>query len=425
MKVYVKTYGCTLNQADSDILKAIISEKYILADREEESDVVVLNTCTVKGATDDKIFAKIRLLENSGRKFVIAGCLTVNEAKIRKIAPNTPILGTSALQHINSAIDDASAGRPSVYKNYDSKEKLPKQLNTPIARIPINDGCVSNCAFCQTKLARPYLMSYTPKTIVKWIHKSVKNGAKEIQLTSMDSGAYGIDIKTNLVSLLETILSDNSSTKPRPETIFIRLGMINPNHAKRMLPGLLKKMEDKKIYKFLHIPVQSGSEKVCKDMNRDHSVKDFVEIVTAVREKFPEATIATDIIVGYPTETKEDFEATIALLKQTKPDVINFSRFSSRPATKARKLKQLNSLEMKKRTGAMRALVRKLNSESRARFIGKVCNVLITENDRDFKGRDINYFQVVVKGFEGRLGDFVKVKITSANHGSLFGEVID
>ncbi|VVC03669.1 tRNA-2-methylthio-N(6)-dimethylallyladenosine synthase [Candidatus Bilamarchaeum dharawalense] len=422
LKVFVKTYGCTLNQADSDILKAIISEKYELVEREEESDVVVLNTCTVKGATDNKIFAKIRLLENSGRKFVVAGCLTVNEAKIRQIAPHKPILGTSALRHINEAVEDALAERAATYRDYESKDSLPKILGAPIARIPINDGCVSKCAFCQTKLARPYLRSYSPKTVVNWINASVKNGAKEIQLTSQDAGAYGIDIKTNLISLLEAILNDNSSTKANEE-FFIRLGMINPDHVKRMLPDLLKKMENKKIYKFLHIPVQSGSEKVCKDMNRDHTVQDFVDIVTAVRKKFPEVTIATDIIVGYPTETKKDFEDTLELLKTTKPDITNISRFSPRPGTKAKELKQLNTVEMKKRTGQISTLVRELNIESRRRFIGKTYPVLITEKQRDFTGRNINYTQVVVKGFQGKLGDFVTINIIDANHGSLFGEI--
>jgi len=455
-KIYIKTYGCTLNQADSDILRALILESGCnqLVDSEEKSDVIVLNTCTVKGATDNKILAKIKQLHDSGKKFVVAGCLTVNEAKIRKIAPNTPILGTSALVHINEAIEDSLASQPTFYQNSpkDSKENLPKILGPcPIARIPINEGCVSNCAYCQTKLARPFLRSYTPKTIVKWMNLAVQGGAKEIQLTSMDLGAYGLDIKTDLAKLLKTILEDNSPdglNKPEQKNqisklnldqnnivrsslfftpFVIRLGMINPDHAKRMLSTILEAMDSGKFYHFLHVPVQSGSEKVCREMNRDHTVKDFIEIVAAIRKKFPDATIATDIIVGYPTETEEDFNKTISLLKTIKPDIINISAFSPRPGTKAKELKPLSSVEMKRRTGIISKLVKQITADQKKKYVGRTFRVLITEKNPkkgDFTGRTIDYCQVVVKGFgenSGKLGDFITVKITKANHGSLFG----
>lgn len=423
-KVYLVTYGCTLNQADSDILRALLIQGgHQLVDNEAESDVVILNTCTVKGATDNRITERIRRLRRAGKPFVIAGCMTANGAKLRKIAPLAPIVGTSSLKNIHPAVLAALDGRPEVFKSYESKDALPKLLTIPIARIPINDGCVSSCNFCQTKLARPFLRSYSPKTVVKWVDAAVAQGAKEIQLTSMDSGAYGLDIKTNLVVLLNSIANDDSSTKQDSE-FFIRLGMINPDHAKRMLPDLIRLLKHDRFYRFIHIPVQSGSEKVCKDMNRAHSVKDFVDIVEAIRKELPDATIATDIIVGYPTETEDDFEQTKALLINTKPDITNISRFSPRPGTRAKELKQLPVAEVKRRSGEIAVLVKKIGEERRRRFIGREFRVLITEKQKDFTGRNINYAQVVVKGFRGKPGDFILVRITDANHGSLFGQLI-
>jgi MiaB-like tRNA modifying enzyme len=431
-KVCVETYGCTLNQADSDILRALLGEKYALVDLPDGADVIILNTCTVKGPTENRILEYIRHLAMENRKFVVAGCLSANEAKIRKFAPLAPMVGTSSLERICDAVEDALAGRAATYKAPASKESLPKLLSAPIMRIPINDGCTSSCAFCQTKLARPFLRSYSPKTVVRWIQKSVRSGAREIQLTSMDSGAYGLDLRTNLVELMEAIANDDSASKPSLPFL-VRLGMINPNHARRMLSSIIRLLKGPRFYRFLHVPLQSGSEKVCRDMGRDHTVKDFTDIVRAVRAEIPDATIATDIIVGYPTETEEDFEDTVRLLESIKPDITNVSRFSPRPFTRAKELKQLPNALVKARSTRLAHLVRSISEERKKRYIGTSCRVMVTEMQggreggkrgkwSDFTGRDINYRQVVVKGFKGALGDFVTVEITGANHGSLFGK---
>ncbi|MBU0527917.1 tRNA (N(6)-L-threonylcarbamoyladenosine(37)-C(2))-methylthiotransferase [Candidatus Micrarchaeota archaeon] len=418
VRVFIETYGCTLNQADSDILKALVQERHEIVLNEDECELIILNTCTVKGTTENKIFSR---LETLSKKFVVCGCMDAE--RIRKFAPNAPIVGTSSLNSINDAIDDALAGKSTIYKKPESKDYLPKLLSAPIMRIPINDGCLSSCNFCQTKLSRPYLRSYFPKTIVNWINKSVGAGAREIQLTSMDSGAYGRDIKTNLIELLDLILDDNSSTKSEEEYL-IRLGMLNPNHAKEMLPELIRIFKNRKFYKFLHVPVQAGSEKVVKEMNRDHSVADFVEIANAFRREIPEFVISTDIIVGYPTETEDDFEKTLDLLRNVRPDIINISRFSPRPGTKAQKLKQLPTQELKRRSRETTLLSSEIRSQSRRNLIGKEYTILITESYPDFRGRNVNYQQVVVKEFGGKLGERAKVKIIDADQNSLFGEII-
>jgi MiaB/RimO family radical SAM methylthiotransferase len=264
------------------------------------------------------------------------------------------------------------------------------------------------------------------------INEGVRNDAREIQLTSMDLGAYGIDLRTNLTTLLDSISNDNSSTSAPDKEFLIRLGMINPDHAKRMLSGIVHVLANPKFYKFLHIPVQTGSEKVCREMNRDHTVQDFVDIVTTIRRAVPDTTIATDIIVGYPTETEDDFQHTLKLLQNTKPETVNLSKFSPRPGTNAKELKQLPNDEIKRRSEVASVLVRRIAEEQRKKYIGKQFRVLITERDKnpkrksvDFKGRTINYTQVVVKSFNGKLGDFLDVEIIDANHGSLFGVPVD
>ncbi|MBN1169904.1 tRNA (N(6)-L-threonylcarbamoyladenosine(37)-C(2))-methylthiotransferase [Candidatus Micrarchaeota archaeon] len=416
-RVFVETYGCTLNHADSDIIKAVL--KHEIVENEELADVIILNTCTVKGTTENRICDRMKSLK---KPFVVAGCLSANEKKIRDFAPGAPIVGTSSICLVNDAVKDALAGKASIYKKFQSKENLPKLLSAPIMRIPINDGCLSSCNFCQTKLARPFLRSFSPKTIVRWINESVKHGAREIQLTSMDSGAYGYDVRTNLVELLELIANDDS--KDAQDGYLVRLGMINPDHAKKFLPDLKRILKHRKFYKFLHAPVQAGSEKVVKEMNRDHSVRDFADIVNTLRSEIPGITISTDIIVGYPTETEDDYEKTLELIRETKPEIINLSKFSPRPGTKARELPQLRTEEIKRRSKKATDLIAEINSETRKALIGNTYRVLITEKCPDYKGRNINYMQVVLKGFHGELGQFADVKINNANHNSLFGDAL-
>ena len=416
-RVFIETYGCTLNQADSDIIKAILQHE--LVESEKDADVIILNTCTVKGTTENRILDRMKSL---GKPFVVAGCLSANEKRIRDFAPNAPIMGTSSLSSVNDAINDALAGKPTVYKRAETKEHLPKIMSAPVMRVPINDGCLSSCNFCQTKLARPFLRSFSPKKVVRWINDSVRQGAREIQLTSMDSGAYGHDIRTNLAELLGCIADDDSSDAQTG--YLVRLGMINPDHARRFLPDLTRILKHDKFYKFLHIPVQSGSEKVVREMNRDHSVRDFIEIADALRKEIPEITIATDIIVGYPTETEEDYQKTLQLLQQTKPEIINLSKFSPRPGTRARELPQLLTEEIKRRSKQATELILGINRETRKALIGNTYRVLITESSPDYKGRNINYLQVVLKDFRGNLGESVDVRINDANHNSLFGDVI-
>lgn len=422
--VYLETYGCTLNQSDSDILKKALETvgHSVLLQRStiESADAVVLNTCTVKGATESKIIERIKLLHRKGKRIVIAGCMTVNERLLKRIAPNAPIVGTSSIKHIANAVEDAVIGRRVIYKSREDKSEIVRSAQGPILRIPICEGCTSNCYFCQTKLARPFLFSYAPKTIMRWIENGLKTGVKEIQITAMDSGVYGLDIKTDLVKLLDNICKID-------EQFFVRVGMINPQHAKRLGKSLIDILMNRKMYQFLHLPVQTGSEKVCKEMNRQHRVRDFVDVVTAARKKIPNLTIATDIIVGYPTETQEDFEKTINLMKKIKPNVVNVSKFSPREGTVAKKMKQLPTQILAKRSKELAKLVKEIATKKNEEMMGKRLNVVIIEmhkKRKDFIGRTASYKQVVIHNFRGKLGDAVKVRIDSTNYGSLFGEAV-
>ena len=416
MRVYVETYGCTLNQADSDIIKGILKKQHQVVKKESDADIIILNTCTVKGATENRILERIKKLVEKKKKIVIAGCLSVNEKRIREIASKAPIVWPGALGKILDAVEDSYKGIKSKYEGSDYKNTLPRIFTKPILRIPIQEGCTGNCLFCQTKLARPYLKSYSVGAILKTIKDGIRKGAKEIQLTGMDAGAYGLDIKSNLIELLENILEIKGE-------FFIRLGMINPNHAKRMKKDLIRIFKNKKMYKFIHLPVQTGSERVCKEMGRPHSVKDFVQMVKEFRKNINGISIATDIIVGYPTENEKDYIKTREMIKKMDLDIVNISKFSPRAGTKAKLMKQLASEIVKSRSRDLSKLFRGMAFKKNIGLAGRKFEVMITEKQRDYTGRNKDYKQVVVKNFNGKKGDKVKVKIFDANYGCLIGKL--
>jgi len=415
MKVYIETYGCTLNRADSDSIKAVLlRDGHAVVETPEDADVVLLNTCTVKGPTQNKIVERIKRLREKGHRLVIAGCLVVNGELIKRIAPESPLLWPSARGYAADAVDDASAGKATEFR--ESSVPLERMLTAPIARIPISEGCTGSCNFCQTKLARPLLRSERESSIITNIRNAVVGGAKEIQLTAMDTGAYGFDRGTDLIGLMGSINSLECD-------FLARLGMINPNHAARLRTKLVDGIAGRRFYRFLHMPVQSGSLKVLKEMNRPHTVRDFEGLTVLARKMLDDASIATDIIVGFPTETDDDFDKTLRLLERYRPDVVNISRFSPRPGTKAAAMKQLPVETVRERSRRLRELVQKTGLERNRKMIGKKEEVLVTEKQQDFTGRTRSYRQVAVKDFKGKLGEKVKVKITGATHCTLIGRV--
>ncbi len=334
-KIFIKTYGCAANQSDSEAMMGLLKEKgYSLAGSENDADFIIVNTCSVKNKTQSKELHYIRDISKN-KKVIVGGCLT-KSINIRKYSPRvTAVFDTNSLTKLHNILENPH--------DEFSDKKESGRLNLPIVRIKnniglisIGQGCVNNCSFCSTKLARGNLMSYRIGDIYRALEGCINDDCKLIYITSQDNGAYGLDIKTDLISLLTEILQIEGDFK-------IRIGMANPWHIKRMLPGLIQIYKNKKIIKFLHIPVQSGSNKILKEMKRTHTTEDFVYIAERFREEIPNITIATDIIVGYPTEKEEDFQQTLSLIKKIKPEVINMSKFSSRPGTKASKLKQLNS----------------------------------------------------------------------------------
>ena len=316
-------------------------------------------------------------------------------------------------------IDSTLSGRKQVaLEDSDlSKVGLPKvRLNPAVGIVEIASGCMSECTFCQTKLSKGDLVSYRLGDIVRQVQTEINEGCKEVWLTSTDNGCYGFDIGTDLPSLVTAVAEI-------PEDFMIRVGMMNPMYMPRIKENLIESFDNDKVFKFLHIPVQSGSDKVLNDMKRGHTVGTYREIVNKAKKRFGDFTISTDIIVGFPSETREDFEKTVELLDETRPDVVNLSRYSARPGTEAAEWEQIDVAEVKRRSKVIFEQINKISIENNQKWIGWIGKVLFDEKtDEGIKGRNFAYKPISVQD-KVDIGQSHTVEITDVTVNTLLGKI--
>ncbi|MEM7817233.1 MAG: tRNA (N(6)-L-threonylcarbamoyladenosine(37)-C(2))-methylthiotransferase, partial [Candidatus Aenigmatarchaeota archaeon] len=356
---YIETYGCSANQSDSEIMAGLLSRAgfAILTDENAaaQADLVIINTCTVKAPTEHRTLCRIAELRKLGKPLIVAGCLAQSQPeRVRALAPRASIVGTHAVTEIAKiAIRALDGKRVEALGEGGAKVCLPKiRRNPAIDIVQISKGCAGHCSFCAAKLARGNLLSYPVDDVIKEISAAHAAGCREFWLTSQDCGAYGLDIGTNLAELLKEI------TNKVKGKYFLRVGMANPTFAKMHINELIEAYQDSRVFKFLHIPAQSGSDRVLRDMKRGHFSSDVIDVVAAFREAFPKIQIWTDVIVGYPTETEEDFQLSLDLIDEIRPDYVNVSRFGPRPGTPAARLKPLPTETLKGRSRRMSELCR-------------------------------------------------------------------
>lgn len=403
-KVYLKTYGCAHNQSDSEYMAGVLKQNdFELVQSKKSADIVVFNTCTVKDPSEKKIYSELDRLD---KPVVVAGCVPQADKKNSELKKYS-LLGVNQLSQIAEVVEQTLAGNTvHLLKRSRAQDMaLPKvRRNNLIEIIPISSGCMGYCTFCKTKQARGGLSSHKPKEIIKRFRQALNEGVKEVWLTSEDTGPYGLEIKTTLPELLRELLKIKKDFR-------IRLGMINPEYVSKYFDELVDIYQDDRMFKFLHIPVQSGDNQVLKDMNREYAVEEFKEVVDKIRQKVPNITIATDIICGFPTESEEAFGRTLDLVRELQFPIINFSKFYPRPGTKAAKMDLLPTRIVKSRSKKLTELNNSLDVNED--WIGWKGEVLVDEKGKKgtFLARNDYYKQVVLEG-DFSLGDRIFVKVT-------------
>jgi MiaB-like tRNA modifying enzyme len=427
MRVFVKSFGCSTNLADGAMLEGCLAQAgYELAGSVSASDVVVYNTCAVKGPTENRMVEVCKRVPE-GKRLIVAGCLPlINFERLQREVRFDGIAGPAAGDRIVEAVNRVLSGERVLFLKGSLDHKpnllLPRKQQSPVVSVvPINYGCLGSCAYCCVVFARGRLRSYSIQEIVERVKEDVSKGYREFWLTAQDTACYGKDIGTNLAELLNSVCAVKGDFR-------LRVGMMTPNLVMGDLEELAEAFRDPKILKFVHLPVQSGDDKVLRKMRRSYSVEDFRRVVNRFRVNFPMLTLATDVICGFPGESKEAFERTLHLIKEVKPDIVNVSKFFARPRTPAAEMRKdfVSFSEVKRRSSMAGALAKEVAYERNKQWMGWKGEILIDEVGKvsgSWVGRNFAYKPVAVQSACRLLGKTLTARVTKAYPTYLHGQV--
>ncbi len=424
MKFCIETFGCTFNQADSQIMVGLLEEKGGECVKSiEDADLIILNTCYVKQPTEQKITNKILKVQAQypHKKLLIAGCMVdIDPEKLEKLAPNAGWIGSRRIRsapEVASAIMQDEIPRKTGLDNK-IKTFLPRRRFNPLIHIlQICEGCLGSCSYCCTRFARGQLQSYPSSILKSEAEQAVAESCKEIQLTAQDTAAYGKESGEKLSNLINKITSISGNFR-------VRVGMMHPRNVQDDLESLIHSYKNDKVYKFLHLPLQSGNNQVLSDMNRGHSVEEYLKIVDDFKSEIPDLSLSTDIIVGFPTEDEDAFLDTLDVVGKIRPDFIHISKYNHRPGTPASNMDEISYEVMKDRSKRLNDLKVQIASLNNQELVGTTQNILITDKGSKggYIGRADSYKTVIVD--DAPLGSFLKVEITNSRSTYLKGKIV-
>lgn len=433
---FIKTYGCQMNVHDSENIRAILEEMgFRQIDEMEKADLILLNTCAIRENAHNKVFGMIGRIKHlkEERPDVIAGicgCMAQEEGVVKEILEKYKwldiVFGTHNIDELPSILSDRIKNGRLEVRVYscegDIIEDIPVKRDSKYkAFVNIMYGCDKFCTYCIVPYTRGKQRSRDPKDIIREVEKLYESGYKEVTLLGQNVNAYGkdLDIDYNMSNLL----SDVSKTKIER----IRFVTSHPwDFTDDMIDVIAR--EDN-IMPYIHLPLQSGSDRILKLMGRRYTKESYLELFHKIKDKVKNVSITTDIIVGFPGETEEDFEETLNVVRECKFDSAFTFIFSPREGTPASKMKDDISLSEKEdRLHRLNELINKYAREANERYFGKVVDVLLEgESSKEDKlmGYTSTMKLVNVSSSKSNIGKVVPVKITNVQTFSLDGEILD
>ena len=406
MKYFVESYGCTMNRGEGrGLAEDMASLGFEPAASAEEADVVVLNTCTVVEATEKHMLSRISKLRASGKEVVVTGCMAkAQPGRVEIRLPDAPIIPP----------EDYGSFKQRILDRYGVQGCATSVDFGSEAILPIAQGCLGNCSYCITKLARGDLRSYPEDNLVAKFDSFLNCDSKEILVTAQDTAAYGRDTGGSLPSLLKSMLSREGEFR-------LRIGMADPESVWRVREDLTPLMDDERLYRFVHIPVQSGSDAILRAMRRKYTVERFFELVDDLRADVPGISIATDVICGFPGETDEDHGRSVDLVKRLRADTVNITRFSARPGTDAARMEQVHGRISSARSAELTEVKNATELDVNTGLVGRSFLALATEKGKDGTIMRTGYYRPVVVRSDVPLGTFAEVEVTEARSTYLIG----
>lgn len=436
-KAYVRSFGCQLNTSDSEKIKGLLKKiGYEFTGDEKEADLIILNTCAVRENAEDRVFGIVGSMkhlkeQNPNLIIGISGCMTAQEHIIEKIKKSYPqvdfVLGTSALNSLPQLLLNCINGQKfsADIKEYaDFSEEMGQiRESTYKASVPIMFGCNNFCTYCIVPYVRGRERSRKLDDIVNEVSELVANGYKEIMLLGQNVNSYGNDLddEINFPKLLRVLNEIDGD-------FIIRFMSSHPKDAsKELLDAIL---ECDKVAKHLHLPIQSGSNRILEQMNRHYTIEKYLDIVDYLRERDNSFSFSTDIIVGFPNESDEDFCSTLELIKRVKYDNVYSFIYSKRTGTKAAEINDMISeAEKGLRMRRLLELQREISTEHYKRFIGRKMRVLVDgeakKNKGFLTGKSNEFIIAEFAGSSSLIGKFVIIMVTEVKNCAVIGKIID
>ncbi len=429
MRIFVRSFGCSTNLADGEVLAGCLAEAgHKLTDSAMKADVIVYNTCAVKGPTENRMIEILRRTPNS-KKLIVTGCLPL--INFRRLCREVAFDGVSGPATGSRIVDLVArvSNNGKVVALEDAQKSMPElnlpriPLNPVISIVPISYGCLGSCTYCCVRSARGHLRSYSIQGITERVKRDIAQGAREIWITSQDTACYGRDIDTSLPELLRSLSGIEGD-------FWVRVGMMTPNALMDNLRELMKPFQDRRIFKFIHLPVQSGDDHILERMMRSYSVSDFRKAVESLRDLFPSMTLSTDIICGFPGESEKAFGETLKTIEEVKPDIVNISKFFPRPGTPTLSMKKdwVSNSDIRHRSCRLAKVARKISTERNQRWVGWSGEVIIDETGKianTWIGRNFAYKPVALASSESLLGKSLRIKVIKAFPTYLEGKIVE
>ncbi len=388
-----------------------------------QANFILVNTCVVKAPTESKIKDLLVKLY-SKTPLVVAGCLPqVMVDWCHQELPNAALLGVDHFGEICQAAKSVLHGETFelITRKKDFCDEIHRDRDHPLTGIlEISKGCTGHCAYCIVQIAKGSLVSKLTQQILQEAKIALSEGCKELWLTAQDTASYGVDINDNLPNLLESLVD-------LPEDFMIRIGMMNVDYAVRILQPLKFFLQHPKVYSFLHIPVQSGSDSILNKMNRRYTLDEFKLLIKQLRKDI-NLTLSTDVIVGFPGETEEDFKKTLEIMDEIQFDVVNISKYGDRKGTDASKSQEkLPTDIIKRRSIELTAKVHKMTLAKNKNWIGWEGSALALRRDERTNAtllRNKAYKLIAVNNPTLELGKWYNIRITDALKTRLEGSII-
>ena len=435
-KLHLITYGCQMNEYDSERVAGLLkTHRYELTDRADDADLILLNTCAIREKAEDKVFSQLgalRHLKQTRPDLIIGvmGCMAqLQRGKIQERAPYVDLVfGSPAIARVGELVARARAGERRLLET--SEGALVKITDRPDggvqlkAFVTVMEGCEKHCTFCVVPTTRGRERSHPPRVIVAEIEGLAAAGCKEVTLLGQTVNAYGRDLTppTDLADLLERVDAIDGIER-------IRFTTSNPYNLTTRLMRAIRDVP--KVVEYLHLPLQSGSDRVLARMNRGYTRARYLELIAGLRDMVPDIALSTDLIVGFPGETDADFAETMDMVERVGYDNVFAFRYSRRPGTPAAEMPAQVPDDVKaRRNTAILEVAGRVAAARSERLVGRVMPILVDgtsrKSSRDVTGRT-RCNRVVNVGAEERdlLGHVVPVRITQALPHSLRGELAD